>query len=333
MYQSLPPITEALETLQDRLRRERDPKRKVRLHLLVLLKAEQVTSRGQAATYLAVHRNTVGTWLRRYRDGGLETLLTYKEAGAPSGQKSLPPAVFAQLQARLATSGFASYVELQQWVRGDFGLEVPYPTLHGIVRYQLQAKLKRPRPSHAKKHPAEAADFVKQCPRRLGTIATLGRQTPTPPVRVFCQDESRLGLHLPVRRRLTGYGVKPLQGVEPLTGEAFWWELPRLDAACFTVFLQQFGQHYAESLNLVLLDQAPAHVAQRVQIPEHVVLGWLPAYRPELNPVERLWEDLKRRIDGLDGQVRSSLGALQAHVAGLVQRYTAETIASLTGYA
>ena len=150
MYQSLPPITEALETLQDRLRRERDPNRKVRLHLLVLLKAEQVTSRGQAATYLAVHRNTVGTWLRRYRDGGLETLLTYKEAGAPSGQTSLPPAVFAQLQARLATSGFASYVELQQWLRGDFGLEVPYPTLHGIVRYQLQAKLKRPRPSHAK---------------------------------------------------------------------------------------------------------------------------------------------------------------------------------------
>src|SRR5215471_3683144 len=122
MYQSLPPITEDLETLQDRLRRERDPKRKVRLHLLVLLKAGQVTSRGQAATHLALHRNTVATWLRHYRDGGLEALLTYKEAGAPSGQKSLPPAVFAQLQARLATtSGFASYMELQQWLREAFG--------------------------------------------------------------------------------------------------------------------------------------------------------------------------------------------------------------------
>ena len=32
-------------------------------------------------------------------------------------------------------------------------------------------------------------DFVKQCPRRLGTIATLGRQAPDQPVRVFCQDE------------------------------------------------------------------------------------------------------------------------------------------------
>jgi DDE superfamily endonuclease len=165
-------------------------------------------------------------------------------------------------------------------------------------------------------------------------------------VRVFCQDESRLGLHLPVHRRLTGYGMKPVQIVEPLyeyywlyaaveptTGEAFWWELPRLDATCFTVFLQKFGQYYDDSLNIILLDQAPAHVAQRVQVPENVVLVWLPAYSPELNPAERLWEDLKRRIDVLDAQVRSSLTALQEHVAGLIRHYTAETIASLTGYA
>jgi hypothetical protein len=74
-------------------------------------------------------------------------------------------------------------------------------------------------------------------------------------------------------------------------------------------------------------------VAQRRAVPENVVLIWWPAYSPELNPVARLWEDLKRRLDVVDAQVRRSLAALQEHVAGLVQRYTAETIASLTGYA
>ena len=58
-----------------------------------------------------------------------------------------------------------------------------------------------------------------------------------------------------------------------------------------------------------------------------------PAYSPELNPVERLWEDLKARIDVMDARVRASLSALQEHVASIVQRYTAATIASLTGYA
>jgi transposase len=152
MYQPLPPITEDLDILEERLRRERDPKRKPRLHLLVLLKAGQVTSRSQAAAHLALHRNTVAGWLRRYRDGGLEALLAYKEAGAPAGQKTLPPAVFEQLKTRLATpTGFANYLDVQRWLRNEFALEVPYKTLHGIVHYQLKAKLKRPRPSHGKK--------------------------------------------------------------------------------------------------------------------------------------------------------------------------------------
>jgi transposase len=152
MYQPLPPITEGLTALEEQLRRERDPKRKPRLHLLVLLQSGQVTSRGQAAAHLALHRNTVAVWLRRYRDGGLDALLTYKEAGAPAGQKTLPPAVFEQLKTRLATpTGFASYLDVQRWLREALALEVPYKTLHGIVHYQLKAKLKRPRPRHAKK--------------------------------------------------------------------------------------------------------------------------------------------------------------------------------------
>jgi hypothetical protein len=125
--------------------------------------------------------------------------------------------VFAQRKARLATpAGFASDLDVQRWLHEEFALDVPSKTLHGIVHSQRKAKRKRPRPRHAKKNAADAAAFVKQCPRRLGTIATLGPQEPDQPVRVFCQDATRLGLHLPLHRRLTGYGVKPLQIVEPL---------------------------------------------------------------------------------------------------------------------
>lgn len=152
MYQPLPTLTEDLDLLQVRVRSERDPQVRPRVHVLVLLKAGQVTTRRQAAAHLAVHRHTITGWLRPYRHGGLAALLTYKEPGAPSGQKTLPPAVFAQLQARLApTTGFASYVDIQRWLREECALEVPSQTLHGIGRDQLQAKRKRPRPSHAKK--------------------------------------------------------------------------------------------------------------------------------------------------------------------------------------
>jgi DDE superfamily endonuclease len=90
--------------------------------------------------------------------------------------------------------------------------------------------------------------------------------------------------------------------VEPTTGEACWWAFPCLEAAGVTGFLQQLGQHSADRRNSVVLDQAPAHVAQRVERPENVVLVWLPASSPELHPVERLWEAVKRRSDVLKGQ-------------------------------
>jgi hypothetical protein len=85
----------------------------------------------------------VAAWLRRYRDGGLEALLLYKEAGAPAGQKTLPPPVFEQLKRRLAPpTGFASYLDIQRWLREAFALEVPYKTLYGIVHYQLKPTFK-----------------------------------------------------------------------------------------------------------------------------------------------------------------------------------------------
>ena len=154
-----------------------------------------------------------------------------------------------------------------------------------------------------------------------------------------------MGLHLPSRRRLTAFGVKPVQptaplyqyywlyaAVEPISGESYWWELPRLDSACFEVFLQYMSRHYHDSLNIIVLDNAPAHTATTLTVPDNILLLSLPPYSPELNPVERLWQDLKGRIDVFDQQVRTSLDALREHVAQIICQYTPESIRSLTGY-
>lgn len=174
----------------------------------------------------------------------------------------------------------------------------------------------------------------------------MARSNPAQPVGLFAQDDCRFGLHLPRPRRLTGYGTKPIQvvnplyeydwlyaAVEPTSGDAFWWELPRLDADCFTVFLESFAPQYPDCLNIVILDQAPAHVAKRVCIPDNVVLMWLPPYSPELNPIERLWQDLKSHLEVLHPQVHSSLCGWRDHVADIVRRYRDSELASLTGYA
>jgi transposase len=152
MYvKDFPAIAESEEDLQARLKHERDARRRLRLHLLILIRSGRVQTRCEAAQYLAVHRNTIRNWLDRYVAGGLEALLGTAAPSPRPEQKTLSEAVLSALKQRLAEGGFSSYTAVQQWLQQDFGLSVPYRTVHGLVRDRLKSKLKRARPRHVKK--------------------------------------------------------------------------------------------------------------------------------------------------------------------------------------
>ena len=166
--------------------------------------------------------------------------------------------------------------------------------------------------------------------------------TNTRPVRVFSQDESRFGLFTIRRRCLTARGVQPVGrvpqvfewfyvygAVEPATGNRFFLELPALNAEMFQLFVDHFAQAFPDSLNLLLLDNSGAHTAQRLTLPENVRLVFLPPYCPELNPIERVWRDLKAALAWLQFP---TLDGQQDHVATLLRAYEAATLQALTSY-
>jgi len=43
-------------------------------------------------------------------------------------------------------------------------------------------------------------------------------------------------------------------------------------------------------------DGAGFHTSKQLKVPDHVTLVQLPAYSPELNPIENLWHYLKRHF-------------------------------------
>ena len=151
MY-NLPEISEPVEKLEELVRKERDAQIQRRFHMLLLLKTGEAKSRSGAARYLGVHRNTVANWLDLYEEGGPQKLQEIGEPGPDPGQQSIPPDVMEALIDRLSgPEGFSSYKEIQQWLADSCGVELPYTTVHRIVRYELEAKPKVPRPSHPKK--------------------------------------------------------------------------------------------------------------------------------------------------------------------------------------
>jgi transposase len=146
-----PPIKESPEELKEMLVHERSAKRRNRLHLLFLIQTGQVESRDEAAIRLVVHRNSVRAWLEAYKAGGLEQMLRIGKTGPKPVQKSLSPSVFDALEKQVRNEGFSGYTHAQEWLRTQFGCEVPYSTVHKLIRYRLGAKLKRARPRHQKK--------------------------------------------------------------------------------------------------------------------------------------------------------------------------------------
>ena len=146
---------------------------------------------------------------------------------------------------------------------------------------------------------------------------------------LWAQDESRFGLHMVQRRRLTLPGVKPVcpfeqsfenfwlcAAVQPNTGESFVLELRATDSDCLQVFLDQFARAHAQDpseVQVLLLDNGGAHHAKALRWPERVVPIYLPAYCPELTPIERWWQELK---DAVSNQLFGTLAALRARGRG-----------------
>jgi hypothetical protein len=132
---------------------------------------------------------------------------------------------------------------------------------------------------------------VTQFPTTLATLLTQLRQRrgAARPVKVFAQDETRLGLLPLVRRRLTACGVQPLAtvshtfanfylygAVEPTTGASFFLDLPSLNSQMFQLWLESFAAAFPDSFNILVLDKGAFHTAHAVCWPSNVVPGFLP---------------------------------------------------------
>jgi putative transposase len=160
---------------------------------------------------------------------------------------------------------------------------------------------------------------------------------------VFAQDESRVGLFPILRRRLTAGGVQPIAtvshpfdsfslcgAVEPTTGDSFFLELPALNSTTFQLWLDHFAQAFPQAFNILVLDNGAFHTAKVLRGPSNVAAVFLPPYSPELNPIERVWRDLK---DQLAAPGSKTLDELSDTVCRLIQNYSPAALKALTGFA
>lgn len=117
-------------------------------------------------------------------------------------------------------------------------------------------------------------------------------------------DEMRLGLRGQTRKVLAPRGIKVVQPLQlvyeygylilavcALTGELKWEWIERMNQEQIRPVLEKWA------LEAVVWDRAPSHRAQSLSELETARV-FLPSYSPELDPAERVFEEVRRHVEG-----------------------------------
>lgn len=62
------------------------------------------------------------------------------------------------------------------------------------------------------------------------------------------------------------------------------------------IFFEELSKEYPNKDIVMILDQAGWHKAKDLKVPQNIALMFLPPYCPELNPVEKLWQWLRKEV-------------------------------------
>ena len=165
------------------------------------------------------------------------------------------------------------------------------------------------------------------------------------PLRVMFQDEARFGRLSDPRRCWAPAPLRPVvsvalvreytyayAAVSPQDGSLDWMLTAKMDTLNMNAFLDHVSQRHADDYIVMVLDGASSHRSHDLCIPGNMALVRLPSYSPELNPAERLWEEIREKE--FANRVFDSLGAAIAQAARGLKRLELmpDGLKSLTGW-
>lgn len=157
----------------------------------------------------------------------------------------------------------------------------------------------------------------------------------------------RTGTRTELKRRWTPRGHRPVCSVKlgyefsylyaalaPVSGQLIALLLPDMTGDSFEVFFRFFEQQvqrvYGRRKTLLILDQASAH-RHEVSTNSRVALQYLPVASPELNCVERFFEELRKP---LSNRIFKDIAEVEHFVSKILKKYyhTPELITQLCLY-
>jgi len=251
-------------------------------------------------------RSRVAIWIASFRKHGVEGLRMKARGGVRKESTKVTPELEQSLKEELNKGKWKRAQEIQEWAEQN-GVILTRKGVYSWLR-RIGAKLKSPRKSHIKKDPVKTKAFREHLSTLLSSI-TVPKGVP---VRIWVADEHRYGLISVLRKVWTLRGCHPTAPYNTRYQWGYLYSALEVDGAgkaqalfadgvCLEMsraFLDQIGRSDPSSTHIVIWDQAGFHQKTTTppeELPENVRILSLPAYSPELNPVERIGDLIKDR--------------------------------------
>ena len=116
--------------------------------------------------------------------------------------------------------------------------------------------------------------------------------------------------------------------VDAQTGDSFFLIAGGCNTEWTNEFLRQVSQAYPDDYILLVMDNAIWHKSSTLEIPSNIELAFIPPYTPEMNPIEQVWKEIRKR--GFKNKAFQTLEAvidkLQEVILGLEKNVLKSTV-------
>jgi transposase len=289
---------------------KREPRAWVRQHWWIIYNASvDPRPASEIAKHTAVSAPTVHRVIASYNRLGTVAVETPGGGGRRHAYLTVEQehSFLAPFFARAERGEIATARHIQRALEVEVHHPVHLNTIYRLLARHGWRKLV-PRPIHPKANPQEQADFQKHFQTLVQAAVATRDPTDQREVLQMAQDEGRFGRISVPRRAWAPPGIRPRSprqivreytyvyaAVAPAEGKMTSLILSWADTAMMNLFLSHVATTFAEYFIVMQVDQAEWHQAKALVVPENIRLIQQPAYSPELNPVEHIWEDLREK--------------------------------------
>lgn len=285
------------------------PKAGVRVKALAVRAVARGQTRQAVAEMFDRSAASVGSWVKRYREQGLEGLQIASGRGRPAKVD------VKELETYALKSPRAYGIDRSRWTLKLLAETVP--SLKGFTPAGVQQALKRCDIRYKRGQPWMLSPDPEFDKKRLVITAALEHTRRYPrQVKMVFQDEAsfyrqptqawlwalagRAQPHLPWSQRSNTL-VRAVGCLDAITGDTHVLQAKRIDIPRLLQFYRQVLDAYPEALMIYMVeDNWPVHKHPTVQafLDKHPRLQvlYLPTYAPRLNPIEKLWRWVRQTL-------------------------------------